>query len=122
MTTTSLASLCAVLLLLDGIGLADGLAPHLGRGAIAARRAGEIAPRRAPPPSALGPSSLAGLATLTGVIVIHELGHFSVARAQGIRVNSFNVGFGPKVWGVDRGERVLRGGVDRRRGYYLDRL
>ena len=77
--------------------LVDGFAPQLGRRAIVASRA--------PPPSALGPSSLAGLATLTGVIVIHELGHFSVARAQGIRVNSFNVGFGPKVWGVDRGER-----------------
>ena len=90
-------TVCLVLLL-DAIGLADGLAPHLGRHATA-----KII--RAPPPSALGPSSLAGLATLTGVIVIHELGHFSVARAQGIRVNSFNVGFGPKVWGVDRGER-----------------
>ena len=90
-------TVCLVLLL-DAIGLADGLAPHLGRHAAAKFV-------RAPPPSALGPSSLAGLATLTGVIVIHELGHFSVARAQGIRVNSFNVGFGPKVWGVDRGER-----------------
>ena len=97
MTTTSTTALCA-LLLLDGIGLADGFAPQLGRHATAKFV-------RAPPPSALGPSSLAGLATLTGVIVIHELGHFSVARAQGIRVNSFNVGFGPKVWGVDRGER-----------------
>ena len=94
---TTTTALCA-LLLLDGVGLADGFAPHLGRHAAAKFV-------RAPPPSALGPSSLAGLATLTGVIVIHELGHFSVARAQGIRVNSFNVGFGPKVWGVDRGER-----------------
>ena len=58
--------------------------------------------RRAPPPAAaaitpmLAP--LAGVAVLTSVVVIHELGHFSVARAQGIRVSEFSIGFGPKLW------------------------
>lgn len=33
---------------------------------------------------------------ILGVIVIsHEMGHFSVARRSGIRVNEFDVGFGP---------------------------
>ena len=41
---------------------------------------------------------LAGVAVLTSVVVIHELGHFSVARAQGIRVSEFSIGFGPKLW------------------------
>jgi regulator of sigma E protease len=34
-----------------------------------------------------------------GVLVfVHELGHFVVARAFGIRVDEFAIGFGPKLW------------------------
>lgn len=36
-------------------------------------------------PSQLAP--LAGIAVLTGVIVVHEFGHFAAARIQGIRVS-----------------------------------
>jgi membrane-associated protease RseP (regulator of RpoE activity) len=38
------------------------------------------------------------------VIVIHELAHFAVARAFGIKVQEFFVGFGPKIWSKMRGE------------------
>ncbi|HEY7660542.1 MAG TPA: M50 family metallopeptidase [Actinomycetota bacterium] len=38
------------------------------------------------------------------VIVIHEAAHFGVARAFGIKVTEFFVGFGPKVWSTHRGE------------------
>jgi len=38
------------------------------------------------------------------VIVIHEAAHFGVARAFGIKVNEFFVGFGPKLWSRMRGE------------------
>lgn len=38
------------------------------------------------------------------VIVIHEAAHFAVARAFGIKVQEFFVGFGPKVWSRMRGE------------------
>jgi membrane-associated protease RseP (regulator of RpoE activity) len=38
------------------------------------------------------------------VIVIHEAAHFGVARAFGIKVTEFFVGFGPKVWSKMRGE------------------
>lgn len=38
------------------------------------------------------------------VIVIHEAAHFGVARAFGIKVTEFFVGFGPRVWSTRRGE------------------
>src|SRR5574342_468330 len=38
------------------------------------------------------------------VIVIHEGAHFGVAKAFGIKVEEFFVGFGPKVWSTVRGE------------------
>uniref|UniRef100_A0A6T8ITU7 PDZ domain-containing protein n=1 Tax=Hemiselmis andersenii TaxID=464988 RepID=A0A6T8ITU7_HEMAN len=44
-----------------------------------------------------GVGSLAGILVLGGVIAFHELGHFSAARIQGITVQDFSIGFGPKV-------------------------
>ncbi len=38
------------------------------------------------------------------VIIIHELGHFIVAKICGIRVNEFAVGFGPKLFSKQIGE------------------
>jgi membrane-associated protease RseP (regulator of RpoE activity) len=38
------------------------------------------------------------------VIVIHEAAHFGVARAFGIKVTEFFVGFGPKLWSRRRGD------------------
>src|ERR1700722_9937529 len=35
------------------------------------------------------------LLMLSILVVLHELGHFIVARANGVRVNDFAVGFGP---------------------------
>ncbi len=32
------------------------------------------------------------------VIFFHELGHFSVAKWAGIRVEKFAIGFGPELW------------------------
>jgi regulator of sigma E protease len=39
------------------------------------------------------------LVMLSVLIVLHELGHFVVARRNGVRVNEFSVGFGPKLFG-----------------------
>jgi len=36
--------------------------------------------------------------SLIGLIVLHEFGHFIVARAVGIRVLVFSIGFGRKLW------------------------
>ncbi|MGH9122264.1 MAG: M50 family metallopeptidase [Acidimicrobiales bacterium] len=37
-------------------------------------------------------------------IVLHELGHFLAAKAAGMKVTEFFVGFGPRVWSIRRGE------------------
>jgi len=39
------------------------------------------------------------LVMLSVLIVLHELGHFVLARRNGVRVNEFAVGFGPKLAG-----------------------
>lgn len=46
-------------------------------------------------------AALIGLGLL---IVIHEYGHFLVARLSGVGVVTFSVGFGPKVWVRKKGE------------------
>ena len=38
------------------------------------------------------------------LIFVHELGHFLAARASGVRVDAFKLGFGPKVFAWKRGE------------------
>lgn len=46
---------------------------------------------------------VAALAILTSVM-LHELGHFATARAFGMKVPQFFVGFGPTLWSFRRGE------------------
>lgn len=46
---------------------------------------------------------LAFLITLGVLIIVHELGHFLVAKWCGIGVEEFSVGFGPRLWGVKKG-------------------
>ena len=41
---------------------------------------------------------------LSIVILFHELGHFWLAKANGIRVNEFSLGLGPTLVGFTRGE------------------
>ena len=38
------------------------------------------------------------------LIILHELGHFLVAKRMGIPIARFSVGLGPKVWGFKIGE------------------
>lgn len=45
------------------------------------------------------------VAVAFGVLIfVHELGHFLAARANGMRVERFSIGFGPVVWARRRGE------------------
>jgi regulator of sigma E protease len=37
------------------------------------------------------------------MVVVHEFGHFAVAKLCGVRVESFSVGFGPRLFGIKRG-------------------
>jgi len=47
---------------------------------------------------------LIGLAVLSVIIIVHELGHFITAKASGIRVDEFGLGFPPRLLSVKRGE------------------
>ena len=42
------------------------------------------------------------------IIFIHELGHFYAAKRCGIKVNTFSLGFGPKLIGIQRAETEYR--------------
>lgn len=42
------------------------------------------------------------------VVIVHELGHFFVARLCGISVEVFSFGFGPKLWGRQSGHTEFR--------------
>jgi regulator of sigma E protease len=39
-----------------------------------------------------------GLVLFVGLVVVHELGHFIVARRNGVEAEEFGIGFPPRVW------------------------
>ncbi len=43
---------------------------------------------------------LIGLVGITLVVVVHEIGHLIAARINGIEVEIFSFGIGPKLWGI----------------------
>jgi regulator of sigma E protease len=45
---------------------------------------------------------------LGAMVVIHEFGHFIVAKFFGIRVETFSVGFGKRLWGFRKGDTDYR--------------
>jgi regulator of sigma E protease len=49
---------------------------------------------------------------LSLIVTIHELGHFLVARAFGVKVDQFSIGFGKRLWG-----RTDRHGIEWRVGW-----
>lgn len=42
------------------------------------------------------------------LIFVHELGHFILAKRQGVKVEEFSLGFGPRLIGVKKGETDYR--------------
>lgn len=40
------------------------------------------------------------------LVVVHELGHFWIARRNGVRVDEFGFGFPPKLFSIKRGETI----------------
>ncbi len=42
------------------------------------------------------------------MVLVHEWGHFIVAKAFGVRVEVFSIGFGPRLWGRKRGDTDYR--------------
>ena len=39
------------------------------------------------------------LLVITVLVFVHEMGHYSVARWNGVRVEVFSIGFGPEIFG-----------------------
>lgn len=54
---------------------------------------------------------------IVALIVLHELGHFAVAKAVGMRVERFSLFFPPKLFGVKRGETEYMVGAIPAGGY-----
>lgn len=51
---------------------------------------------------------IAGVLILGVLIFIHELGHFCVAKLSGVKVLTFSLGFGPRVFGKTVGDTEYR--------------
>ena len=51
-----------------------------------------------------GRSMAVMILSLIVIITLHELGHYLTARAAGMKVTEFFMGFGPRLWSVQRGE------------------
>jgi regulator of sigma E protease len=49
-------------------------------------------------------SAVAFIVLVGLMVIIHELGHFIVAKLCGVRVEAFSIGFGPRLFGVKYGE------------------
>ena len=50
-------------------------------------------------------TTLISFLIVLGILVfIHELGHFIIAKLSGVGVLKFSLGFGPKIFGIKRGE------------------
>lgn len=49
-------------------------------------------------------TAIAAIFVFLLVILVHELGHFAVAKFTGIRVNEFSIGMGPKLLDARKGE------------------
>lgn len=42
------------------------------------------------------------------MVLLHEWGHFVAAKLCSVRVHVFSIGFGPRIWGVKRGDTDYR--------------
>lgn len=49
---------------------------------------------------------VASVLVFATIVMIHELGHFVIAKLSGIRVEEFAIGMGPKIFGKKKGETL----------------
>lgn len=49
-------------------------------------------------------SILLFIVILVALILVHEFGHFVVAKLSGMRVDEFGIGYPPKAWSIKKGE------------------
>ena len=47
---------------------------------------------------------LIAILVFSAIVLFHELGHFLLAKANGIQVNEFSLGLGPTLIGFTKGE------------------
>ena len=52
----------------------------------------------------LGLATVVVIISLIVMIFMHELGHYLTAKAAGMKVTEFFLGFGPTIWSFRRGE------------------
>ena len=57
-------------------------------------------------PLGWGLPMLIGVLAIVGMLFLHELGHYLTARAAGMKVTEFFLGFGPRLWSFRRGETL----------------
>jgi len=55
-----------------------------------------------------GTTVLAFAVLISVIVFIHELGHLLVGKWLGVKAIRFSIGFGPRVWGFQRGETEYR--------------
>ena len=48
-------------------------------------------------------SLISFIVVLSILVIVHEFGHFIVAKRMGVRVEKFSIGFGPEIFGVAKG-------------------
>src|SRR5215813_11713366 len=54
-------------------------------------------------------NTVLGIVLVLGLmILVHEWGHFIIARLFGVRVDVFSIGFGPRLFGIKRGATDYR--------------
>lgn len=48
-------------------------------------------------------STISFIAVLSILVIVHEFGHFIIAKKTGVRVEKFSIGFGPELFGITKG-------------------
>jgi regulator of sigma E protease len=62
-------------------------------------------------------SIVAAVVIFAVLVLVHEAGHFAMAKRLGVRVIRFSIGYPPRVWGVRRGETEYSIGATPLGGY-----
>ncbi len=97
---------------IEDVIAADGEARRLAREEVGTPRASAAAGREVETHAREDTSVLTGIiAVVLGLglmVLIHEFGHFIVARFFGVRVDVFSFGLGPRLFGVKRGATDYR--------------
>ena len=58
-------------------------------------------------------STVSMLVVLGIMVLVHEFGHFAVAKLCGVRVEVFSIGFGKRLFGFRRGDTAATFEIER---------